>query len=93
MKSIELTWQISAKGHALAAGLVIRYFSEQIDKSRPSSFYTFGRLSPGTLRKSSLRILDLPSVSHTGDTITAIPCSHAGRSDHAIRPRDGADPT
>ena len=56
--------QISALGHALAAGLVIRYLAEQIDKSKPAGgIAALGRLAPGALRQSDLRIMDIPSVS------------------------------
>nr|GFD55743.1 hypothetical protein [Tanacetum cinerariifolium] len=58
---------ISALGHALAAGLVIRYLTEQVDRIKPvGSFASFGRYAPGSIRKQSLRITEVPTVSSVG---------------------------
>ncbi|ORY23426.1 hypothetical protein BCR39DRAFT_549216 [Naematelia encephala] len=58
---------ISALGHALAAGLIIRFLSDQAEKSKPASgpFAALSRLAPSSLRKTSLRILDIPTTSLT----------------------------
>lgn len=56
-----LTWdQISAKGHALAAGLVINYLSSQLSLVAPTGWT---RLAPWRLRTE--RVYDLPSTSLT----------------------------
>ncbi|WVR03959.1 hypothetical protein IAU60_000958 [Kwoniella sp. DSM 27419] len=58
---------ISARGHALAASLVIRYLREQNDRSAPPSRYRpLSRLAYSYFRRPPLRILDVPSTSLTG---------------------------
>lgn len=58
MSSLE---QISAMGHSLAAGLVIRYLHEQIDRSTPYGLGALGRLT-STPKKPTVRIMDVPAV-------------------------------
>ncbi|WWC87702.1 uncharacterized protein L201_002594 [Kwoniella dendrophila CBS 6074] len=60
---------ISPRGHALAAGLVIRHLQGQIERSAPPSYFrkTLSRFASSYIRKPPLRILDVPSTSLTGD--------------------------
>ena len=75
----------------MAAGLVIRFLSDQIEKTKPTgAFAALGRLAPGTVRKSSLRITDLPAVSLIKDPGAKLT---EGRSDHAVRSRYWIDTT
>ncbi|WVQ79025.1 hypothetical protein IAT38_001117 [Cryptococcus sp. DSM 104549] len=57
---------ISGLGHGLAAGLVIRYLQDQIERSTPSQLSALGRFASGSLRRPTLRILDVPATSLTG---------------------------
>ncbi|WVW79988.1 hypothetical protein I302_101961 [Kwoniella bestiolae CBS 10118] len=59
---------ISARGHALAAGLVIRYLQDQIERSAPPSYFrkALSRFASSYIKKPPLRILDVPSTSLTG---------------------------
>ncbi|WVQ94715.1 hypothetical protein IAU59_001795 [Kwoniella sp. CBS 9459] len=58
---------ISARGHALAASLVIRYLREQNERSAPPSrFKPLSRLAYTYYRRPPLRILDVPTTSLTG---------------------------
>ncbi|WVF66903.1 hypothetical protein IAT40_001646 [Kwoniella sp. CBS 6097] len=58
---------ISARGHALAASLVIRYLREQNERSAPPSrFRPLSRLAYTYYRRPPLRILDVPTTSLTG---------------------------
>lgn len=54
--------QISAIGHSLAAGLVIRYLHEQIDRSTSYGLSALGRFT-STPKKPTVRIMDVPAVS------------------------------
>ncbi|KAL0252442.1 hypothetical protein I308_101834 [Cryptococcus tetragattii IND107] len=56
---------ISAMGHSLAAGLVIRYLHEQIDRSTPYGLGALGRLT-STPKKPTVRIMDVPATTLTG---------------------------
>lgn len=57
--------QISALGHALICGLVIRYLTMQIEMatSAQSAILALGRFAPGKISRPGMRILDVPSVS------------------------------
>ncbi|RSH94515.1 hypothetical protein EHS25_004318 [Saitozyma podzolica] len=55
---------ISALGHSLAAGLVIRYIEEQMKHPLITPSSVWGRWS-GSHRKPSVRILDVPSAGLT----------------------------
>ncbi|ODO09192.1 hypothetical protein I350_02792 [Cryptococcus amylolentus CBS 6273] len=57
---------ISAIGHSLAAGLVIRYLQDQIDKSAPLGFSALGRFAETISRKPILRVIDVPPTTLTG---------------------------
>ncbi|KAK8861417.1 hypothetical protein IAR55_002236 [Kwoniella newhampshirensis] len=59
---------ISAKGHALAAGLVIQYLRDQLDSSPlpVSKTGAFRRFASSSVRRPTLRVLEVPATSLTG---------------------------
>ncbi|WVQ73720.1 hypothetical protein IAR50_003300 [Cryptococcus sp. DSM 104548] len=57
---------ISAIGHSLAAGLVIRYIQAQMDKSAPIGLSALGRFAPTAMRKPILRVIDVPPTTLAG---------------------------